>query len=73
MAEHVKADPSESYLKTGWDEVIGADRVGVIRTTRDRTWEEPTDFGIDAENLPFLQFEDEAAFERDFVLRILRL
>ena len=37
------------------------------------TREEPLPLGLDTNRLPFLQFENEAPFERNFVLRVLGL
>ena len=73
VAEHVKPDPAKSQFQTCRNQVVVANRVGVIRPTGQWTREEPVSFGIETERLLFLEFEDEAPFYWNFVLRILRL
>ncbi len=43
----------------------------MIRSTRHWTREEPVSFGIETERLPFPQFENEAPFDWNLVLRIV--
>jgi hypothetical protein len=45
----------------------------VIGPTGHWTGEEPSSLGLETEGLPFLQFENEAPFERDLVLGVLGL
>ena len=73
VAERVEPDPAKSQLKTRRNQVVGANRVGVIRSTGHRTREKPLPLGLETERLPFLQFEDEAPFDWNLVLRVLRL
>jgi hypothetical protein len=68
VTERMKPDPAKSQFQTCRNQVVGAHRVGMIRSTRHRAR-----FGIETERLPFLEFEDKAPFDRNLVLRILRL
>ena len=73
VAERVKPDPAKSQLETCWNQVVGTNRIGMIRPAGDRTRKEPSLLGIETERLPFPQFENEAPFDGDLVLRVLRL
>jgi|SRR5208282_2576987 hypothetical protein len=73
VTERVKPDSAKSQFQTCRNQVVGANRVCVIRSTCHRTREEPVSFGIETERLPLPQFENEAPFDWNLVLRILRL
>ena len=73
VAERVEPDPAKSQLKTCRNQVVGTNRIGMIRPASHRTREEPSPLAVQTERLPFLQFEDEAPFDRDLVLGVLRL
>jgi len=72
VAERVEPDPAKSELKTCGNQVVGTNRIGMIGSTGHRTREQPSPLGLDTERLPFSQFEDEAPFDRDLILRVLR-
>ncbi len=63
VTERVKPDPAKSQFQTCRNQVVGANRVGVIRSTRHWAREEPLSFGVETERLPFPQFENEAPFD----------
>ena len=70
VAERVKPDPAKSQFQTCRNQVVVANRVGMIRSTCHWTRKEPVSLGIETERLPFPQFENEAPFDWDLVLRI---
>jgi len=72
VTERVEPDPAKSQLETCRNQVVGANRICMIGPTGYRTWEQPAPLAVDTERLPFPQFEDEAPFDRDLVLRVLR-
>jgi len=70
MAERVEPDPAKSQLKSCRNQVVGTNRIGVIRPIGHRTREQPSPLGLDTERLPFPQFENEAPFDRDIVEQV---